>query len=251
MGNRRLNPALAVLVLGLAMSAGQARAELGSLGALTVELSASAGFQTDSRGCNTAGTNRSVPGTGTCILWGGGVDVSLLWRGHLGAAVGLWSVAGQAAVIPEGSSGAAFPDRVSVPLLLDFRPFSFVLPASQTGYLSRFLYGLRLGIGPSLEIVRTSSDSSVAAGERTGSPAASLIGANLFVGGEVPLTSGPSGLALRFSTRFLYAPIVVLNEGLVQSAPIVSTDSTPTTLTSTFQGYATHVQVYLGLAYYL
>ena len=66
----------------------------------------------------------------------------------------------------------------------------------------------------------------------------------------MPLTSSPSGLALRFSTRLLYAPIVVLNDGLVQSAPIVSTDSTPAALTSTFLGYTTHVQVYLGLAYY-
>lgn len=251
MADERLkNGVLAGLILALSLVGGQARAELGSLGALTVELSVGAGFQTDSRPCDTAGTNRSVPGTATCILWGGGVDASLLWRGHIGAALGLWSIAGQAAVIPDGGSGAAFPDRVSVPLLVDFRPFSFVLPSSQNGYLSRFLYGLRLAVGPSLEIVRTSSDSSLAAGDRTGSVAASLVGANLFISGEVPLTSSPSGLALRFSTRLLYAPIVVLNDGLVQSAPIVSTDSTPATLTTTFQGYTTHVQVYLGLAYY-
>ena len=91
--------------------------------------------------------------------------------------------------------------------------------------------------------------SSLNAGDRTGSVAHSLFGGNLFISGEVPFSSGPSGLALRFSTRILYAPIVLLNDGMVQSAPIVSNAATPAELTSTFQGYAIHVQLHLGLAY--
>lgn len=236
--------------LALLFVASKAHAELGSTGALSVGIGISAGFQTDSRGCDTAGSSRSLPNNGACILWAGGVDVSMLWRGHIGAALGVFSVSGQAAYASTGQSAAAFPDRVSVPLLVDFRPLSFVLPASQGGYLSRVLYGIRLGLGPSLEFVRTASDSSTAYGQRTGSVARALFGMHFSLDGEVPLQSAAHGLSLRVSTRILYAPIVVLNDGLVQSTPVVS-DVPPVELPRTFLGYATHAQVYLGLVYYL
>jgi hypothetical protein len=212
----------------------------------------SLGLEPDSRGCDSAGTSRTVPGTGACILFAGGTEASLLYKGHIGAAIGVWSVAGQAAYIPQGGGGAAgFPDRVSVPLLIDLRPLSFFTSPEQSGYLSRFLYGLRIAIGPSLEFVRTSSDSSIDWGQRTGAPAMGIFGMHVSFDAELPLQATPNGLSLRFSTRILYTPVVVLNDGVIQSAPVNASNQTPDELSTTFQGYAPNVQVYLGLVYYL
>jgi len=239
--------AVAAFLLG----SGFARAELGSTGAVSVGLAVSAGIQPDSRGCETAGTSRSVTRSSGCILWAGGFDAAILWRGHIGGSLGVWSVSGQAAKNPQGENGPGIPDRVSVPLLVDLRPLSFFVLASQQSYLSRLLYGVRLGIGPSLEFVRTSSDSSYAWGQRIGAPARALIGMHASLDGEVPLRATANGLALRLSTRFLYVPAVVLNDGVVQSVPIGTTEQSPSELAMSFQGYATHIQVYLGLVYYL
>lgn len=227
-----------------------ARAELGSLGAVTLGVSVAAGLQPDKRACETAGTSRTVPSTGACIQWAGGVEGSLLWRGHVGLSMGVFSVAGQAAQAPQGQTAAAFPDRVSVPFLIDFRPLSFLVAGRPPGYLTRAMYGVRIGVGPSIEIVRTSSDSSIMWGQRIGQPGKSLLGGQFSLDAEVPLSRSASGLSLRFSTRILYVPIVVLNDGAVQSAP-VATMQTPIELSSMFQGYASHVQVFLGLIYYL
>jgi hypothetical protein len=183
-------------------------------------------------------------------MWAGGVEGMFLWRGRIGAALGVYSVAGQAAQSPAGQTGAAFPDRVSVPLLVDIRPLAFIVSANQSGYVSRLLHGLRFGLGPSIELARTSSDSSYAWGQRIGQPGKAIVGAQFSLDGEIPLQSSPNGLSLRLSTRILYAPIAVLNDGAVQSAVVTGADS-PTALSAMFQGYATHVQVYLGLVYYL
>jgi hypothetical protein len=243
--------ALALFGLGLARPAA---AELGSTGAVTVAIGVGGGFQLDRRACDTAGSSRTTP-TGQCVLWAGGLDLSLLWRGHLGASLGLWSVSGQAAVIPSAPDGpspaAAFPDRVSLPLLFDLRPLSFFVAPGSSSYLDRVLYGLRLGLGPSIEIVRTASDSSLDWGRRIGEPLRSLVGMHASLDGELPLQSGPSGLSLRLSARLLYVPLVVLNDAAVQSAPVSTTDVTPAQLPKSFVGYASHAQLFLSLVYYL
>jgi hypothetical protein len=251
MGSLRSQIAALVIAAVLPIAA-PAHAELGTTGALTVGLSVSAGIQPDGRGCDTAGTSRTVPATNACILFAAGTEASLLYRGHIGAAFGVWSVAGQAATIPQGANGAAgFPDRVSIPLLLDLRPLSFLSAAHASGYYSRFLYGVRIALGPSLEIVRTSTDSSIDWGGRIGSTAQAIFGMHVSLDAELPLQPTPNGLSLRFSTRILYVPAVVLNDGSVESAPISTSTQSPTDLGNTFQGYATQVQVYLGLVYYL
>jgi hypothetical protein len=246
----------AVVVLGFVvawvvmLTPRPAAAELGSTGAVTLGIAVGAGFQPDgSRSCETAGSSRTVSGTGACIMWAGGVEGMVLWRGRVGASLGVFSVAGQAAQTPQGQSGAAFPDRVSVPLIIDVRPLAIIF-ASSRGYLGRVLHGVRIGIGPSLELVRTSSDSSYAWGQRIGESTKTIFGAQVSLDGEVPLQSTPNGLSLRLSARILYAPVVVLNDGAVQSATVTTMQS-PTELANMFQGYTTHVQIYLGLVYYL
>ena len=237
-----------------------AHADLGSLGPLTVGIAASAGLQPDGRSCDTAGTARSFPGTGTCILFAGGVEGTFLWQGLLGASLGLWSVAGQAAVpLAEGAGGgapAAFPDRVSVPILLDVRPIAWLARLRGWGdphsYQRRVLHGVRLAIGPSFELVRTSLDTSLHYGDRIGSRAQASIGLHTSFDAEIPLKSGPdNGLSVRLSTRLLNVPIIVLNDGAVQSTRVVSTAATPGDLATTYHGRTTHVQFFAGLVYYL
>jgi hypothetical protein len=243
---------LAVLVVGLAPAV--ARAELGSLGDVTIGLGIAAGFQPDSRSCNVGRDSHSVPqpgsDSGACLMWAGGVEGTILWRGHIGVALGLYSVAGQAGVRQQqpGEAPPAFPDRVSVPLLLDMRPFSALGAADGNGYLARFLHGIRFGLGPSFELVRTSSDSSVNWGQRNGSPVKSVIGAHFTFDVEVPLhAAAASALSLRLSTRVLYVPLVSLDNDTVRSADFaVDAASEPT-----FLGYGTHAQAYLGFVYYL
>lgn len=232
-----------------------ARAELGSLGKVTIGLGLSGGIQPDGRSCDVGGSSRSVAlpdGSSSCVLWAGGIEGSILWRGHLGVALGLYSVAGQAAV-PQMQAGSdqappAFPDRISVPLLLDTRPFSILGAAAGTSYLARFLHGIRFGLGPSFELVRTSADSSIAWGQRIGEPARTSIGAHFTLDIEVPLhAAAASALSLRLSGRLLYVPLVPLNNGDVRSANF---DADPPAGT-TFLGYGTHGQLFLGFVYYL
>jgi hypothetical protein len=232
-----------------------ARADLGSLGATTIGLAIAGGVQPDSRSCDVGGTSRSLPlpdGSGACLLWAGGVEATVLWRGHLGVALGLFSVAGQAAV-PQKQPGTdtappAFPDRVSVPLLLDLRPLSILAAAGGTGYLARFLHGVRVGLGPSFELVRTAGDTSIAWGQRIGQPVKAVIGAHFTVDLEVPLhAAAASALSLRLSSRLLYVPLVPLNNGDVRSAQFeLDPAAAPT-----FVGYGSHAQVLLGFVYYL
>jgi len=235
--------------LGVLWQEGVARAELGSLGRLTVGMALSAGFQPDARRCQVAGDSRNTPGSG-CALLVGGIDASFLWRGRLGASILLSSTAGQASVPQATEAGMeappAFPDRVSVALALDVRPLGFLVRKDDHSYQARLLHGLRLGIGPSLEVVRTALDSSIDAGVRTRSVAASLIGLHTLLDGEVPLLANmASALSLRVSLRLLYVPQVVLNEGSVQSAPFVADSSYEP------QGYGLRTQLLFGLAYYL
>src|SRR5262249_2695874 len=118
---RHLAALIGVALLGFLGVPGAARAELGSLGALTIGLSVSSGIQIDRRSCDTAGSSRTVPGSGACVLWAGGLDAAFLYRGHIGGSLGLWSVSGQSAQLAQGQGGPAFPDRISIPLLLELR----------------------------------------------------------------------------------------------------------------------------------
>jgi len=246
----------AAIVAGLAGllevgAPGVAHAELGSFPSLTAGLALSAGFQTDERRCQVAGANRNAPGTG-CALLVGGIEGSFLWRGRIGGALLLSSTAGQASVPQAPQAGAeappAFPDRVSVVMALDVRPLGFLVRDGDRSYQARLAHGLRLGIGPSLEVVRTALDSSIAAGVRTRDLPASLIGMHALLDGELPLLSDmASALSLRISVRLLYAPQIVLNEGAVQSAPFEPT-ATPSHET---QGYGLRTQLLFGFAYYL
>jgi hypothetical protein len=170
----------------------------------------------------------------------------------VGVSLGLFSVAGQGAV-PQKQPGSdqappAFPDRISVPLLLDTRPFSILAAASGSGYLARFLHGIRFGVGPSFELVRTSSDSSIAWGQRIGDPVRTAIGAHFTLDLEVPLhAAAASAVSLRLSGRLLYVPLVPLNGGDVRSADFAADPPAG----STFLGYGTHGQIFLGFVYYL
>ena len=227
----------------------------GSLGRLTVGIGVGLGFHADSRACDTAGSARTLGGSG-CALFLGGVDGSFLWRGALGATLGLWSVSGQAAVAqgqpPSGQAPAAFPDRISIPLMADVRPLAFAKLGLQGSYLRRVSHGIRVALGPSVEIVRTASDTSIQFGERAGNVAQTLFGLHGSLDGELPLlTSMASSLSLRLSLRWLYVPIIVLNDGAVQSSLVSRSDQTPNMLATSIQGYASHFQFALGLVYYL
>jgi hypothetical protein len=233
-----------------------ARADLGSLGTTTIGLAISGGVQPDSRGCDVGGQSHSIPQqgseTGACLMFAGGIEGMILWRGHLGVALGLYSVSGQSSVpqmVPStGMAPPAFPDRISVPLLFDMRPFSILSAAAGTGYLARFLHGIRFALGPSFELTRTSSDSSIAWGQRIGEPVKAVIGAHFTFDAEVPLhAAAASALSLRLSMRLLYAPLVPLNDGVVRSSPFEA----DAPVGSAFIGYGLLTQVYLGFVYYL
>lgn len=238
-----------------------ASADLGSLGDLTVGIAASAGIQPDERGCTVGGSVRNFPGTDSCMLFTGGLEASFLWRGRIGAALGVWSVAGQASVAtkpsPDAPDTPGFPDRVSVPLLLDVRPLSFLSAASSRGYLASFLHGVRLGLGPSFELVRTSQQSSLLWGDRIGSRARASLGMHATFDVEAPLYAVPDeergGLSLRLSVRLLYVPIVTLksaNGSEVFSQPIELPPGDETAA-DRFHGLGVRTQIFLGLVYYM
>lgn len=237
-----------------------ASAELGSLGDLTVGIAASAGLQPDERGCTVGGSVRNFPGTDSCMLFAGGLEASFLWRGRIGAALGVWSVAGQASVAMKPADAPeppGFPDRVSVPLLLDVRPLAFLSAANSRGYLASFLHGVRLGLGPSFELVRTSQESSLLWGDRIGSRARASLGMHASFDVEAPLYAVPDevrgGLSLRLSVRLLYVPIVTLkseNGSEVFSHPIELTPGDETAA-DRFHGLGLRTQLFLGLVYYM
>ncbi len=238
-----------VLALVLTALPAVAHADLGSLGDTTIGLALSAGFQTDTRTCQVAGSARNAPGTG-CAMLVAGIEGDFLWRGRIGALLGLSSSAGQASVPttnePGADAPAAFPDRVSVVLGLDVRPLGFLVAREDHSYKARLFSGLRLGLGPSLEIVRTALDSSVDAGVRNRSLGTTLVGMHALLDGEIPLVaSGASSLSLRVSVRLLYVPRVSLNEGTVLSEPFTPTSSYEP------QGYGLRTQLLFGLSYYL
>lgn len=194
---RSLLPAAALAaVLASWTWAGPVRADL------SLSLGVAAGVQYDYRDCTSAGGSHVF--RGSCPLFAAGLDLSLLWRARLGAMLGLYSISGQAAQAPPQATQPAIPDRVSLPALLAVRPAAFFLAPQDRGYLARFLRGLGVAFGPSVEIVRTSADSEVTAGLH-------LLGQV-----EVPLWAR-THTALRLTARFLYAPEVSFNSGAVVS----------------------------------
>lgn len=252
---RRAAAAFAALAALFALGASPARADLGSFGKFTAGLGLLLGAQPDERGCAVGGVSRNLPGTKTCLLFSAGLEGTFLYRGIVGASLSVVGVSGQSSVVESGdSSGSgppAIPDRVSVPLLLDLRPLGLLVSPGDGGYLARFMHGLRVGIGPSFELVRTSSDSSLDWGKRLGSPARASVGMQVALDGEIPLhAAAASGLSVRFSTRLLYAPLVPLNDGSVRSAPF-SIDTSGPPVGSEFVGYGLRYQLFLGLMYYL
>lgn len=248
---RRKGPVVAAAMSAVTLLLGEsaAHADLGSLGSTTIGLALSAGFQTDPRTCQVAGDTRNAPGTG-CAMLVAGIEGDFLWRGRIGMLLGLSSTAGQANVpttsMPGGDAPPAFPDRVSVVAGLDVRPLGFFINREDRSYKARLFHGLRMGIGPSLEIVRTALDSSIAASSSSGAVASSLIGMHALLDGEIPLVaSAANSLSLRVSVRLLYVPKISLNDGTVLSQPFDPTSS------SEPQGYGLRTQLLFGLAYYL
>lgn len=209
---------------------------------LSVGLGISLGSQLDSRDCSTAGRSATFAGSGTCMLFAGGVDLSLLYRARIGASLGLYSVSGVAALINETDAAQtpAIPDRVSIPLLLDVRPLAFLQRAQRPSYTARVLRGVGLAAGPSVELVRTSSDQ------------ATSVGGQLRLQVEVPLHGGPRhGVSLRAAAHLLIAPRVSLNGGVVRSVNFEPcTGAGCPTLSDHFHGYGPVFQSYLGLVYY-
>ncbi len=203
------------------------------LGDLVLGIGVSAGMQYDDRDCKVGGGSSDFPGTSTCLLFAGGVDVSLLWRGRIGGMLGLYSSSGQAAIAQAvgGQTPPGFPDRISVPLALDVRPLGYLVSPGDRSWRGRLLGGLGLRLGPSLELVRTAGDSAAGAGLFFAAQA------------ELPLHGAPRhGVSLRFTTNVIYAPQQELNNGMVRTSG--STDC------ATGCGYEPVVQTYLGLVYY-
>lgn len=209
---------------------------------LWVALGVSLGSQVDSRDCSTAGRSSNFVGTGTCLLFAAGVDLSLLYRGRIGGSLGLYSVSGVAAAINEtdASKTPAIPDRISVPMLLEVRPLAYLRRAQTPSYTARALRGVGLALGPSVELVRTSSDQ------------ATSLGGQLRLQVEIPLHGGAHhGVSLRAAAHLLIAPKVSLNGGVVRSVNFEPCQNPGCpTLADAFHGYGPVFQSYLGLVYY-
>lgn len=203
----------------------------GSFRPLTVAMGASVGLQPDSRQCGLAGSVGSNSPAAACVMFAGGVDLSLLYRGRLGGTVGLFSVSGQAI---QGTVAA--PDRVSIPFLFDVRPLGFLVPRGDTSYKGRLLTGLGLALGPSVEVIRISSDSTVNPG---------LV---VRLQAELPLHAQPrNGVSLRFAAHTVVSPAVALYSGGVRTTPF---ECVPATCAGVPLGLDAVFQAYFGLVYY-
>ncbi|MCS6914816.1 MAG: hypothetical protein RMK29_10385 [Myxococcales bacterium] len=205
---------------------------------LTLAVAASAGVQYDARPCTLAGREGLSPDVPVCLLFAGGADAALLWRGRIGGALGLYSSAGQA--VKTGQQ-PAIPDRISLPVLLEVRPLSYLPAAEEETLRGRFLSGLALRAGPSVEIVRTSSD------------AAAGPGFHMALVGEVPLSaSRQHAVSLRLALHLLIVPLLSLNDDAVRSAPVAGCAPSPECMLAAdrIHGYGAVAQTYLGLVYY-
>ncbi len=131
-----------------------------------------------------------------------GVGGDLLWRGRLGAFVGVLSSSGTA-LLPAQRNGVplrSLSDRISVPIALEWRPFA-TLGRRAHPWVEQLLAGIQAQVGLSVEHLRTSDDSQTTAG------------LHLAAGLEVPVIGGPTagGLTLKLWGRLLITEDVALD----------------------------------------
>lgn len=165
-----------------------------------------AGLEVQPFNCNAAAA--------TCRIPAFHVGGTLLWRGFLGASLGLSASAGSP-LIPGDEAQAAFGDRISTSLALAVRPIAPWAWKRGDGFVTRLLAGVGLEAGPSVEYLRTSSITL---------PGCSLPATKVQPGGhvaaslELPLLGNLQGgwLALRVTARVIISPEAKL-------APIEST----------------------------
>ncbi len=127
-----------------------------------------------------------------------GLGGELLWKGRIGGFAAVLGSEGSPEVT--SSTEKAFPDRISVPFGFAARPFAYNVKPNDTRWVSRFLQGIDVQLGISVEHIRTSDDSVTTAGLHLG------------LGFEVPVYGGPrqGGLSLRFQARGVFTPSVDL-----------------------------------------
>jgi hypothetical protein len=136
-----------------------------------------------------------------------GVAGEFLWRARVGGFAAVMASAGSP-VLPVSQGGKVQPslaDRVSIPFGLAARPLS-PLAQARHDWLGRFLNGIDLQVGITVEHLRTSNESQTVAGLHLG------------VGVELPLFGGPmdGGLSLRLYGRFMATPAVTLEMASTQ-----------------------------------
>ena len=119
-----------------------------------------------------------------------GVGAEALWRGFVGAAVGLYAAEGSPVQVVDAPS---FGDRISTTLAVAIRPLAPLAWRHGDGFGWRLAAGLGLQAGLSIELARTSLDQQTSVG---------FHGAALL---DVPIYGGATmgGLALRLSGRVL------------------------------------------------
>ena len=140
-----------------------------------------------------------------------GASAEFLYHCRVGVFAGLLSAKGNA-VLAEVDNGTVLPapgDRISIPFGLALRPLGHLgmrAGSGARGWAQRLLAGLGIEVGPTVEHIRTSGDSST------------VVGLHLAVTADVPLWGGPveGGVALRLMGRFIAAPSVSLEANAVQ-----------------------------------
>ena len=140
----------------------------------------------------------------TCRIPAFHVGGTILWRGFIGASLGLSASEGSP-LIPGVDSQPAFGDRISTSLALAVRPIAPWAWKRGDGWVTRFLAGVGVEAGPSIEYLRTSSITLPGCGLQAtkvqpgGHFAASL---------ELPLLGNAASgwLALRVTARVIVSP---------------------------------------------
>jgi hypothetical protein len=157
---------------------------------------------------------------GTPIAFGAGAE--LLWRARIGGFAELLSSEGTALIAPtvSGVMQPGFGDRISIPFGVSARPLAW-WAINRPAWWARFLCGIGVQLGITVEHVRTSDD------------AVTTAGLHVALGVDVPIYGGPKqgGIALRLYARILATPEVNLDKSTVFEPALSS-------------------QLFAGLAYY-